>query len=110
MKKRIFLIILLGLTLTVFSCKNVEEGEIAEGEEIDNIQETIDNMTTNEKIGQLMIFGLDGIEVDSHVEKMIVENHIGGFILFGHNISSENQTLGLLNRLKEINDVNQIPL
>lgn len=109
MKRRSILVFtLIGLIFILSSCKDVEEGKIVE--EIDHMQKIIDNMTVEEKIGQLMIFGLNGTEVDDHVEKMILENHVGGFILFGHNISNEDQTFKLLNKLKEINTVNKVPL
>ncbi len=43
-------------------------------------------MTIDEKIGQLMIVGIKGMDVDSHTKKMIEDYHIGGFILFEKNI------------------------
>lgn len=124
--KKIFIYILLVLVLILTGCdrgeKNVDKDgqkedipkkEIESKEEIedkDNIQETIDKMTIEEKIGQLMIIGINGLTIDDHTKEMIEKYHIGGFILFKYNISDENQALELLNSLKKTNSANSIPL
>ena len=123
MNRNIFLIVLLGIILILSSCKGVQEDIVEKGdntqideeisekdEEIDEIEQMIKTMTVKEKIGQLMIFGLNGTETDEHIKKMIIENHIGGIILFKYNISNPKQTIGLLNSLKEANIYNPIPL
>ncbi len=124
--KKIFIYILLVLVLILTGCdrgeKNVDKDgqkedipkkEIESKEEIEdkyNIQETIDKMTIEEKIGQLMIIGINGLTIDDHTKEMIEKYHIGGFILFKYNISDENQALELLNSLKKTNSANSIPL
>ncbi len=45
----------------------------------------------DEKIGQMLVIGVDGYELNDDTKQMIVENHIGGFILFGSNIESTKQ-------------------
>lgn len=121
MSKKIFLLALFGILIVLSGCKNKEEPisdqnsnkpeEIIEEEdEIDQIQAIVDNLTTDEKIGQLFIFGFDGTDVDENVIKAIEENHIGGFILFKDNIWDASQTVNLLNRLKDINSSNKLPL
>lgn len=123
MNKRISLTILLVLILLLTSCNNEEltkediiEDEVKENEktkeieEIDKIEEMVNDMTMDEKIGQLMIFGLNGTSIDQHTIDMIEKNHIGGFILFKYNIEDENQTVELLNSLKTKNTSNSIPL
>ncbi|WP_337099306.1 beta-N-acetylhexosaminidase [Paenibacillus sp. YIM B09110] len=77
---------------------------------IDPIQEQIDDMTLNEKIGQMIIVGLEGTKADKEAIKMIKENKIGGFILFKDNMSSADQIVSLLNALKSENESNNIPL
>ena len=80
-------------------------------EQTDKIQDLIDSMTLEEKIGQLVIVGVDGYENDEHSRKLIEENHVGGFILFKNNIQNSRQMLDLLNSLKAINAAqNKIPL
>ncbi|MGO4538516.1 beta-N-acetylhexosaminidase [Paenibacillus sp. 2TAB19] len=77
---------------------------------IDPIQEQIDEMTLNEKIGQMIIIGLEGTKADKEAIKMIKENKIGGFILFKDNMSSADQIISLLNALKSENESNKVPL
>ena len=83
--KKISLLIVLGLILILVSCKNkqeeiiekedniqVDDETIEKVEKTDEIEEMIKTMTTEEKIGQLMIFGLNSTEVDEHIKKMII--------------------------------------
>ncbi|MFQ3546055.1 glycoside hydrolase family 3 N-terminal domain-containing protein [Halobacillus rhizosphaerae] len=72
----------------------------------------LNNMSLAEKIGQMVLIGMNGLTAGSEVETMIKEEHIGGIILYGENISTPNQTLKLTNQLKAINqNVNpSIPL
>ncbi|WP_262675148.1 beta-N-acetylhexosaminidase [Paenibacillus sp. J5C2022] len=69
----------------------------------DPITAQIRNMTLEEKIGQLMIIGLNGTEPDAFAKEMIQMHKVGGFILYGDNIDNAEQTLALLNGLKELN-------
>lgn len=78
--------------------------------EKDPIAETIKDMTIEEKLGQMLIVGIEGYEMDEGTEQMIEELHIGGFILFGRNISNPEQLLDLNNSLKAANSINKIPL
>lgn len=69
----------------------------------DPIQEQINHMSLDEKIGQLVIVGLDGTEMDEQAQKLIETYKVGGFILFKRNIETAEQTVALLNGLKQTN-------
>ncbi|NLY77729.1 MAG: beta-N-acetylhexosaminidase [Tissierellia bacterium] len=84
----------------------VEEDE----EEIDEIMKIVNDMTVEEKIGQLFIFGLEGTEADESDLRAVEENHIGGFVLLKDNIDDADQTVRLLNTLKSRNSSNRLPL
>lgn len=85
--------------------------ENGQEEQKDNIQSIIDGMTLEEKVGQLVIAGIDGYENDEHSKNLMEEDHVGGFILFKKNIQSSSQLLDLLNSLKSVNKVkNKVPL
>ncbi len=87
------------------------ETEVQQSEtEADPIAEQIENMTIEEKIGQMVIVGLEGYEPDENAEAMIRDYHVGGFILFRNNVKSSGQLLTLLNTLKQENTVNKVPL
>ena len=78
--------------------------------EVDKIQEKLDFLTLDEKIGQLLIVGFEDSIINDYNIKMIEEYKVGGFILFSRNIIDENQLLDLVNNLKVENKDNSVPL
>lgn len=113
------LTLLLLLVLAVTGCSNIsmpsEEAPNQDSpapieQEKDPIKELIQEMTLEEKIGQLVIVGVEGYELDSLAQEMIDKYKVGGFILFGRNIRDYHQTLELVNALKKANSTNKIPL
>lgn len=92
--------------LKVPSQKGVQQEE----KKIDPIEEQIKNMTLNEKIGQMVMVGLNGYAIDDGARMMIESYYVGGFVLFGHNIESSEQLLNLINSLKKSNSKNKTPL
>lgn len=116
-KRKTLLVLLIGLIFIMSSCKSnrkeiIDDNKNDKGpvEDIDEIEELINNMTIDEKIGQLMIIGFDGAVMDEHIKNMIEKNHVGGFILFKENILNIDQTVELINTLKKANNSNPIPL
>lgn len=67
----------------------------------DPIAEQLEKMTTEEKIGQLVIAGFDGYEVDETLKNLITHKGIGGMILFSDNIESAQQLTTLTNQIKQ---------
>jgi beta-N-acetylhexosaminidase len=76
----------------------------------DPIMEQISKMTLEEKIGQMLIVGLDGYSLDINTKELIEKHKVGGFIFFANNIQNSKQLLSLLNSMKEENQKNNIPL
>lgn len=74
------------------------------------IEERLASMTVEEKIGQLLIVGLEGTTYNNQLDKLIKQHHVGGIILLGRNISTSNQIVGLLNDAKKANREYGIPL
>jgi len=60
------------------------------------------SLTLEQKIGQVMIIGFDGIIVDDELRRMISDYHIGGVILFARNVQSPQQVTVLTNELQKI--------
>lgn len=77
---------------------------------LDPLQDQLSKMSLEEKIGQLVMVGLEGYENDAQAKELIENYHVGGFILFKRNIRDAEQTLELTNSLKESNTINDIPL
>ncbi|MFD7523203.1 beta-N-acetylhexosaminidase [Paenibacillus chitinolyticus] len=69
----------------------------------DPLKDQIARMTLDQKIGQMVISGVDGLEMDEHARQLIDTYKVGGFILFKPNVKSTAQTVALLNSLKEEN-------
>lgn len=67
-------------------------------------------MSLDEKIGQLVIVGVDGLTMNDEALQMIQTYKVGGFILFKDNIHDAEQTQSLLNQLKDANKNNPVPL
>ncbi|HHU31550.1 MAG: beta-N-acetylhexosaminidase [Zhaonellaceae bacterium] len=76
----------------------------------DEIAETVASMSLAEKIGQLVMVGVDGYEHDENSKHLIKNYHVGGFVLLKQNIKNLEQMLDLINSLKKANSVNKIPL
>ena len=75
--------------------------------ETDEIQEQVDKMTLEEKVGQLLIVGFEGIELNDITREYIEELGVGGLIFFTRNIESKEQVTTLV---QDINDISDIPL
>lgn len=76
----------------------------------DLIQEEINSMSLDEKIGQLVISGVEGTSIDPTIKDFIQKKYIGGVIFFSRNVSTAQQVLNLTNSIKNTNKSNKIPL
>lgn len=74
--------------------------------ELDKI---IDSMTLEEKIGQMIMMGVEGETITDDAKALIGEHHIGGVILFDRNMKTPEQTQALITSLKEVSG-GKIPL
>ncbi|MNO29707.1 putative lipoprotein YbbD precursor [compost metagenome] len=76
----------------------------------DPIQELLDQMTTAEKIGQLVLVGMDGTTTNANTRELIENYHVGGFIFYKDNIKDSSQALALFNQLKSDSRNLKVPL
>lgn len=119
-KKIIYFVTLLTFIVSLTSCSNKNydaadnsnNSQSTETIEVkpDPIKEQISKMTIDEKVGQMIIVGLDGYSIDDNAKKMIENYHVGGFILFSKNVKDSAQVVSLTNSLKQTNSINKIPL
>jgi len=70
----------------------------------------VNDMTLDEKIGQMIFSGVNGTEMTAETKEIIDTYHVGGIILFGDNIESKKQTVSFLNDMKAVNADNPFPL
>lgn len=76
----------------------------------DSLTAQIAGMTLEEKIGQMLLVGIDGTQLDSQAKRMIAEDNVGGIILYKDNIQSLKSMVTLINDLKKSNHDNPVPL
>ena len=108
MKNKILVILL--ILLIIVGCTSEKENE-EKGKEMNDIdkrvEETLSNMTIDEKIGQMMIIYYSSQSMDSTLKKAIEDVKPGGFILFSDNMSSYDGTLRLI---KDIKSLSKVPM
>jgi beta-N-acetylhexosaminidase len=63
---------------------------------------SLKNMTIEEKLGQLIMFGFHGTEVTPHALKMIEEFKVGNVILFAQNCQSPKQIFKMNQELQRL--------
>jgi beta-N-acetylhexosaminidase len=77
----------------------------------DPILDQVNGMTITEKVGQMLMIGIDEDILNKQSAKFIQENHIGGVIINGYNVKSVQQLLTLNKQIKATNDQqNKIPI
>lgn len=76
----------------------------------DPVQEQLKQLSLDEKIGQMVMAGVNGYINDDHSRRLIESYQVGGFVLLKQNVKSSAQVLSLLNDLKAANSKNRIPL
>jgi beta-N-acetylhexosaminidase len=95
------------LILTVLAGCGGEYSEPSEGTQdetqtITEETETTSRLSVGDAVGQMFVVGMGGTEPDYYIEKMVRERNIGGILLFGNNMESEEQTRGLTGSLQRL--------
>ncbi len=70
----------------------------------------IEELTVEEKVGQMIIIGMDTNYVTDRVKTMIKKYKIGGIILYRKNFATYQNMIELIKELKKINQGNKFPL
>jgi beta-N-acetylhexosaminidase len=78
--------------------------------EQDPIEKQVKSMTLEEKIGQMIIAGVQGTELTEETKSFLSKYKVGGLILYKNNIVSQAQAVQFLNQLKEANREGKVPL
>lgn len=74
----------------------------------DPVGEALAAMTTEEKVGQLLVAGFYETQAGEEARRYIQDCHVGGLILYGRNVESARQLTDLTNGLKAL--AGDIPL
>jgi len=70
----------------------------------------LSRMTLDEKLGAMIIAGVEGMKPDARARRMIAERHVGGVIFYKDNMSDPAGVAAYTNRLKAWNRGNPSPL
>jgi len=76
-----------------------EETQTEKGE---TTEEAASRLSVRDAVGQMFVVGMDGTEPNYYVEKMVRERNVGGVLLLGHNLESEEQTKALAGSLQRL--------
>ena len=101
MRKPISIALLLVAIMFILGCgdENDPEQKSADARP-DPIEEILQSMTLTEKIGQMVMIGLQGTELDDDSIYMLRQFHFGGVILFQRNLESLDQTKRFINHIQ----------
>ena len=75
----------------------------------DPVAEALAGMTVEQKVGQLLVAGIDGTQPGEDGAAAVADYQVGSIILFGRNVESAGQLAELTNGLKALNG-DYIPL
>jgi beta-N-acetylhexosaminidase len=79
-----------------------EAAEEVQTETGETTEEAVSRLSVRDAVGQMFVVGMDGTEPNYYVEKMVGERNVGGVLLLGHNLESEEQTKALTDSLQRI--------
>lgn len=100
MNYKLFFIMIIILSIVVYGCGSYNNQAVKDQDHIidqdadivDPLKKQIAQMTIDEKIGQMVMVGLEGYENDQYSQEMIEKYKVGGFIFFERNIKDAYQT------------------
>lgn len=91
-----------------------EENPGSDGEPGDrtdaDVRQLLERMTMEEKIGQMLLAGVDGKKFDGKMRRLVQERRVGGIIMYKNNFSGLEGSVNLVNGLKAANTEADAPL
>lgn len=70
----------------------------------------IEELSVEEKVGQMLMIGLDTPNAIDIVDDLILKYKIGGILLYKKNYKSYEELVQLINYIKKINTANKVPM
>ncbi|WP_458464092.1 beta-N-acetylhexosaminidase [Paenibacillus sp.] len=87
-----------------------EEAQEEPQEEADPVQEQLSQLTLEEKIGQMILAGVQGTTLDNQAKQMITDQKVGGIIFYANNVTTLQETAKFVQSIKEVNQSNPVPI
>jgi beta-N-acetylhexosaminidase len=69
---------------------------------VEEATEEVGQLGVRDAVGQMFVVGMEGTEPHYYIEKMVRERNVGGILLLGHNMESEEQTRELTDSLQRL--------
>ena len=108
MRNKILVALLFMLSVLLLGCgaeSGTDKATDSKGEVVlsadEEINKILDSMSDAEKVGQLVMIGIQGTAVDDDSLFMLHQYHIGGITLFDRNLESEENTKKLIAELQK---------
>ena len=103
---KVFFCLILSITLVILSSSFIKDEVYDINNDLTVIklppleQRVLKQMSLEEKVGQLLLFGFNGLEMGKNTKDLINSKHIGGVLLLGKNISNASQLTNLNSQLQ----------
>lgn len=97
------------MIFTLAGCSKVDTMQETRQQTFDEqVDAVVESMTLPEKVGQLVMIGIHGTELNDDSRYMLNQYHIGGVLLFDRNLQSAEQTTRLTAELQ--GEAQKVPL
>lgn len=70
----------------------------------------VKDLTIEEKVGQMLMVGLNMTNPKKKIEELILKYKIGGLLLYKKNYKNYQQLVDVINYIKKLSSVNKVPL
>ncbi|GAS81401.1 beta-N-acetylhexosaminidase [Paenibacillus amylolyticus] len=87
-----------------------EQAQEEPQEEADPVQEQLSSLTLEEKIGQMILAGVQGTTLDDQAKQMIMDQKVGGIIFYANNVTTLEGTAKFVQSIKDTNQSNPVPI
>ncbi|KGP78254.1 glycoside hydrolase family 3 [Paenibacillus sp. MAEPY2] len=87
-----------------------QQNTVPPQEEKDPVQEQLDQLSLDEKVGQMILAGVQGTTLDAQAKQMIMDQKVGGIIFYANNVSTLQGTATFVQSIKDANRSNPVPI
>ncbi|WP_413378045.1 beta-N-acetylhexosaminidase [Paenibacillus taichungensis] len=87
-----------------------QQNTVPPQEEKDPVQKQLDQLSLDEKIGQMILAGVQGTTLDAQAKQMITDQKVGGIIFYANNVSTLQGTAKFVQSIKDANRSNPVPI
>ncbi|MDK8190810.1 beta-N-acetylhexosaminidase [Paenibacillus sp. UMB7766-LJ446] len=87
-----------------------QQNTVPPQEEKDPVQEQLNQLSLDEKVGQMILAGVQGTTLDAQAKQMIMDQKVGGIIFYANNVSTLQGTAKFVQSIKDANRSNPVPI